>query len=249
MKTNKRMKRVWLTAATAALLIASSGFAAAADTKIKGLITAVNGNVITVKDQNNQTQNITVTPDTKIKSTKGLTGAISNSVEQSALMPGLPISAEVADGTATKISFKSEDFKVAQQVQAGTETRMNEFGTYEVLASADVLFASGSAAISPQGMSDLQAFATKAKATKDYMVIVQGFTDSTGNAAANQALSDKRAAAVSNYLSQKTGLQAGRIKAPDGLGIAPDAGAGSNAGARKVTVKLVVDKGVQAGSN
>ncbi len=251
MKMNKRMNK-FLMATTAALLIVSSGFAAASDGKIKGLITAVNGNVITVKDQNNALQTITVTPDTKIKSTKGVTGAISSTVEQSALMPGLPISADVTDGTASKISFKSEDFKTAQQVQAGlapTEARMNEFGTYEVLASADVLFASGSSAISSQGMSDLQAFATKAKATKDYMVIVQGFTDSTGNAAANQALSDKRAAAVTNFLSQKTGLQAGRIKAPDGLGIAPDAGTGSNAGARKVTVKLVVDKGVQAGSN
>lgn len=250
MKMNKRLKQLLL---ATAFLLALPGIAAASDgTKIKGLITAVDGNTITVKDANNQLQTITVSPDTSIKSTKGLTGAISSSVEQSALMPGLPISAEVVGGTATKISFKSEDFKTAQQVQAGlapTEARMNEFGTYQVLTSADVLFASGSSAISSQGMSDLQAFATEAKATKDYMVIVQGFTDSTGNAAANQALSDKRAAAVTNFLAQKAGLQAARIKAPDGLGIAPDAGSGSNAGARKVTVKLVVDKGVQAGSN
>jgi OOP family OmpA-OmpF porin len=247
---SKQVKKVLQAGAIAALLIAVSGLSSAADaTKIKGMITAVNGNVVTLKDQNNVTQTITVSPSTKIKSTKGMTGAIASSVEQSALMPGLPITAEVVDGTATKINFKAEDFKTAQQVQAGTETRMNQFGTYETLASADVLFASGSSAISSQGMSDLQAFATKAKATKDYMVIVQGFTDSTGNAAANQALSDKRAAAVTNFLAQKAGLQPGRIKAPDGLGIAPDAGAGSNAGARKVTVKLVVDKGVQAGSN
>nr|MBP7370562.1 OmpA family protein [Arenimonas sp.] len=115
-------------------------------------------------------------------------------------------------------------------------------------SSADVLFASGSSTISAQGMTDLNAFAAQAKATKDYMVIVQGFTDSTGNAAANQALSDKRAATVTNYLAQKAGLQPGRIKAPDGLGIAPDAGTGSNANARRVNVKLVVDKGVAAGN-
>ena len=258
MKTGKRLNKTLLSISTATLLLAMSGLAFADATKIKGLITAVNGNTITVKDANNNLQKITVSSSTEIKSTKGLTGAIFNKVEQSALMPGLPISADVDNGVASKISFKSEDFKTAQQVQAGlaptdaqvaaNSARMNDFGTYEVLDSADVLFASGSSAISSQGMSDLNAFATKAKATKDYMVIVQGFTDSTGNAAANQVLSDKRAAAVTNYLAQKTGLQPGRIKAPDGLGIAPDAGSGSNAGARKVTVKLVVDKGVQDGA-
>lgn len=231
----------------AAGLIALSASALASGTKIQGLITAVNGNTLTVKDQNNNTQTITVSPDTKIRSTKGLTGAVYSTVEQSALMPGLPITAEVADGTATKISFKSEDFKVAQQVQAGTETRMNEFGTYESLASTDVFFASGSAEISAQGKSDLAAFAAKAKATQDYLVVVTGYTDSTGNAAANQKLSAARAAAVTQYLQQQQGLAPGRVKAPDGLGIAPDAGSGSNAGARKVNVNLVVDKGVQAG--
>lgn len=243
MKGSKRLNRFLLTAG----LVALSATAFADGTKIQGLITAVNGNVITVKDQNNNTQEITVSADTKIRSTKGLTGAVFSTVEQSALMPGLPITAEVNDGTASKISFKSEDFKVAQQVQAGTETRMNEFGTYESLASTDVFFASGSAEISAQGKSDLAAFAAKAKATQDYLVVVTGYTDSTGNAAANQKLSAARAAAVTQYLQQQQGLAPGRVKAPDGLGIAPDAGSGSNAGARKVNVNLVVDKGVQAG--
>lgn len=256
MNTKMRINSFLLAAAAVFLAVTSTAAVASGD-KITGLITAVNGNVLTVKDQNNVQQTITVSADTKIRSTKGLTGAVFSTVEQSALIPGLPITAEVDNGVATKVSFKSEDFKTAQQIQAGlaptdaqvaaNTARMNDFGTYEVLSTADVLFASGSATISAQGMADLKAFAAKAKATKDYMVIVQGFTDSTGNAAANQALSDKRAAAVTNYLAQKTGLQPGRIKAPDGLGIAPDAGTGSNAGARKVSVKLVVDKGVQDG--
>jgi len=76
---------------------------------------------------------------------------------------------------------------------------------------------------------------------------LQGFTDSTGDAAANQRLSTRRANAVANYLQQHAGLQPGRVRAGDGMGVATDAGAGSNAGARKVVVKLIVDKGVQAG--
>ncbi|MBP6533615.1 MAG: OmpA family protein [Arenimonas sp.] len=242
------MKNASMKLLVAAVLLATLPAFAADGTKIKGLITAVNGNTITVKDTNNTVQTFTVAPDAKIHSTKGLTGAVFDTVEQSALMPGLPISADLTDGAATKISFKSEDFKVAQQVKAGTETRMNDFGTYEALATVDVLFASGSTTISTQGKSELMALAAKAKNTKDYRVVMQGFTDSTGDAAANQKLSTMRAAAVANYLQQKGGLSPGRVESPDGMGIASDAGSGSNANARKVTVKLVVDKGVNAGN-
>lgn len=243
-----KINKIFFAGIVATSLIAMSGFAAAEATKIKGLITAVDGNTITLKDTNNAVQTITVSSDTKIHSTKGMTGAMFETVQQSALMPGLPISAEVENGTASKVSFKSEDFKVAQQVQAGTEDRMNKFGKYDVLETAEVLFDSGKTTISAQGQSDLKAFAEKAKATKDYAVVVQGFTDSTGNAAANQVLSTKRAAAVTNFLQQKGGLQPGRVKSPDGMGIATDAGAGNNAGARKVVVRLVVDQGVAAGN-
>jgi OOP family OmpA-OmpF porin len=88
------------------------------------------------------------------------------------------------------------------------------------------------------------ALAEKAKGTKDYRIVLQGFTDSVGNAAANQRLSTMRAASVANFLQQKGGLSPGRVTTPDGMGIAPDAGSGDNAGARKVVAKLIIDKGV-----
>ena len=177
------------------------------------------------------------------------------------LITGLPITADVVaagDGfNASEISFESEEFRTAQQVQAGlatteadlakTEARMDDFGTYEALATADILFASGSTTISATGKSDLMALAEKAKDAKDYRMVVQGFTDSTGDPAANQKLSIKRAEAVTDFLQQQAGVSPGRVQAGDGMGIAPDAGTGSNASARKVVVRLVVDKGVQAG--
>lgn len=241
----------------ATLLVALPAFAADGDkTKIKGLVTAVHGDTITVKDANNVEQTVTLEAGTTYKKTKGLTGAIHEKVEQGALIPGLPVTVDaVAAGsgfTATEVSFKSEDFKVAQQVQAGlapTSARMDEFGTYEALATVDVLFASGSAALSEQARSDLLAFAAKAKETGEYQVVLQGFTDATGDAAANQRLSARRADAVADFLQQQAGLAPGRVRAGDGMGVAPDAGGGSNAGARKVVVKLVVDKGVQAGKS
>lgn len=262
MNTKQNMKQLLLGATIAALLVSMSSFAADGDkSKIKGMITAVDGNTITVKDANNATSTFTVSPDTKVKSTKGLTGAIHDTLQTSALIPGLPVSADVvaagAGFNASEVSFKADDLKTAQQVQAGlaptqaqvdaNKARINDFGTYEALATVDVLFASGSATISAQGKSDLTAFAAKSKDTKDYRVVMQGYTDSTGDAAANQKLSARRAYAVQNFLQQNGGLSPGRVMAPDGMGVAADAGTGSNANARRVTVKLVVDKGVEGG--
>jgi outer membrane protein OmpA-like peptidoglycan-associated protein len=248
MKLKKHAKTTLLAAAVA-LLVAVP--ALADEMKLKGLITKVDGDTVTIKDTNNAEQTFKISGDTKIKKTKGLTGVVFETVEAGALMAGLPVTAEVNDGMATEVSFKSEDLKTAQQIDAGTHTtrqRMNDFGTYESLFEATVHFDSGKTTINQAGKDELMALAAKAKETKDYRVVLQGFTDSTGDAKANQRLSTMRAAAVQHFLQQKAGLSPGRVMTPDGMGIAADAGTGSNADARKVVAKLVVDKGVN-GSN
>lgn len=255
MNTNKPQKHLLLVAAFVALLAALPVFAADGDmSTIKGLITAIRGDTIMVKDVNNAERTITVTPDTVYKMKKGLAALRYETVQKSSLMPGLPIVADVVEQggqfNATAISFESEEFRTAQQVQAGiapTKERMEQFGTYEALATVEVLFASGSTAISEKGKSDLMALAAKSKETKNYAVVLQGFTDATGNAAANQRLSTMRANAVANFLQQQAGLSPGRVRAADGMGIAPDAGTGSNVNARKVVVKLIIDKGMEGG--
>lgn len=231
-------------------------------TKIKGVITAVQGDTITVVDQARTAHTVDLSADTRFKKTKGLTNVIHEKTDRSVLAAGLPVTVEgTASGdtvSAREISFRSEDLRTTRQIQAGMATtnaevgamnkRMDEFGTYEQLDAAEVTFDSGSTALSSKARSDLDAFAAKAKQTQNYAVVLQGFTDSTGNAAANQRLSTQRAAAVANYLQQHAGLAPGRVRAGDGMGVAPDAGSGSNSGARKVVAKLVVDKGVQAGA-
>jgi len=238
--------------------------ASAADparTKLKGVITAVQGDTITVVDQARTAHTVQVSADTVYKKTKGLTNVIHEKTDASVLAAGLPVTVEgsaAGDALAAhEISFRSEDLRTTRQIQAGmaptTEEvgamnkRMDEFGTYEQLDAAEVTFDSGSAKLSAKARGDLEAFAAKAKQTHNYAVVLQGFTDSTGNAAANQRLSTQRAAAVANYLQQNAGLAPGRVRAGDGMGVAPDAGSGSNGAARKVVAKLVVDKGVQAG--
>ena len=59
---------------------------------------------------------------------------------------------------------------------------------------AKVYFELGSSILSPQGKQDLQAIATQAKGHKGYRLAVVGRADPTGNAAANQRLSEARAA-------------------------------------------------------
>ena len=104
-----------LTTAFVAILAALPAFAADGDkSTLKGLITAVQGNTITIKDGSNVEQTITVSPDTMYKKTKGLTGVVFEKADQGALIPGLPITDDViAEGSgfnATQINFKSEDF-------------------------------------------------------------------------------------------------------------------------------------------
>lgn len=256
--STRKLQGLWA-AALAALLVAAPAFAADGDkSSVKGLITAIDGNTVTVRDSSNVDHRITVTSSTEIKKKEGLAAVRFERVEAGALMTGLPIVADLVEQggekQATAISFRSDDFRTAQQVQAGTsgrmdkmETRMDDFGKLEALAETEVLFASGSSAINEKGKSDLRAIAQKAKDTENYAIVMQGYTDSTGNAAANERLSQARADAVAKFLEREGGLQPGRVTAGDGMGVAPDAGSGSNAGARKVAVKLVVNKGVMEG--
>jgi OOP family OmpA-OmpF porin len=245
----KKFMKTTLLATTVAALLASA-VALAEETKLKGLIISVKGDVVTVKDANNAEQSFTLGADTVYKKTKGLTGVVHEKVEKGALMVGLPVNVDLVDGVAKEVSFKSEDQKTAQQIDAGTHgqrERMDNFGTYESVQEAEVHFASGSVSLDQKGKDDLMALAAKSKDLKDFRIVLQGFTDSTGNAAANQRLSTRRAAAVANFLQQKAGVSPGRVMTPDGMGIASDAGSGSNAGARKVVAKLVIDKGVSGG--
>jgi outer membrane protein OmpA-like peptidoglycan-associated protein len=255
MNTKRTKTPLWIAALLALLVAMPAAAQEPTKSKAEGVITAIAGDAITIRDNANVDRTFSVNGDTAYKMTKGLTGVIHESAVRTSLMPGLRVKADLlSDGAstwATEVSFKAEDFRTAQQIQGGvapTEARMDDFGSYEALAEATVRFASGSTAIDAAGKAELDALIAKAKATADYQVVLQGFTDSVGDPAANQRLSEARANAVSNYLQQSGGLMPGRVRAGDGMGIAPDAGSGSNADARKVVVKLVVDKGVHAGN-
>lgn len=72
---------------------------------------------------------------------------------------------------------------------------------YQVLASQNVLFASAVAKLSDEARKQLDEAAAVALKAKRYVIEVQGFTDFTGSADANLALSRQRADEVVRYLT------------------------------------------------
>jgi len=71
-----------------------------------------------------------------------------------------------------------------------------------VVTIGDVLFATDKAALTPNGMSTLRKLADVMTQNPNRTVLVEGFTDSTGSADYNQNLSQERATAVANALTQ-----------------------------------------------
>lgn len=70
----------------------------------------------------------------------------------------------------------------------------------KMAGSETVLFATNQSALSDEAREALDEFAGKLHSNDRYVVEIQGFTDRTGSAQANEALSQKRAEAVARYL-------------------------------------------------
>jgi outer membrane protein OmpA-like peptidoglycan-associated protein len=83
----------------------------------------------------------------------------------------------------------------------------------------DVEFASGSADLTPQAAATLdqlgKALTSSQLAAYNFKIV--GHTDTTGDAATNQSLSEQRAAAVKSYLESKFGVPDARLQA-EGVG-------------------------------
>jgi outer membrane protein OmpA-like peptidoglycan-associated protein len=173
--------------------------------------------------------------------------------------------------TATEITFKNGDLKTAKQIGAGLVTtdkgvaanaegvsknakgvaenseRIDNFGVLESAGRTKVFFAVGSTALSEESKHSLHTIADEAKARKGaYRLAVVGRADPSGNAAANQRLSEARAKAVTNYLIQSAGVSPAHFIPAAALGSAPVAQdpdpPGSDSEARRVTVTIAVNK-------
>ena len=73
----------------------------------------------------------------------------------------------------------------------------------KVTFESGLLFATGSSTLSTASKNSLTQFAQSLKNNPETNVLIEGHTDSTGSDAVNNPLSEKRAMAVSSFLSQQ----------------------------------------------
>lgn len=81
-------------------------------------------------------------------------------------------------------------------------------------ASLTLTFATGSAALTPQAMSSLDALGSALSSTQlqSYKFLIEGHTDTVGTPAGNRALSQARAEAAAAYLEHRFAIPASRLE-------------------------------------
>ena len=228
--------------------------AVAEEVKTEAVITSVSGNTINARSTAGPVT-VVLTPETKIVQTSGI--AKRETRDANALIPGLIFTVEGDNQggtiTAEDIRFKEKDWRTAIATKAGTTEQFAELRKaiiegqeYVIQDETTVYFKVGSSTISASDKANLKALAEKAPSFGNYRISILGFADPTGNAAANERLSLKRAGAVSNYLRQTGKIQPGRVLSPSAMGeegTAPDIAAPTNnQEARRVVVRVVTPK-------
>ena len=107
-----------------------------------------------------------------------------------------------------------------------------------VVTIGDVLFDSGRAELKPGSARDMSKLADFFKANPQRTALVEGFTDSVGSEAANQDLSNRRAAAVQAALADM-GVERQRISAL-GYGKAHPVAGNDNASGRQMNRRVEI---------
>ncbi|MDC8755092.1 OmpA family protein [Erythrobacter sp. sf7] len=163
------------------------------------------------------------------------------------------IAAMIRGGTAQKFAEQGaaiqDNTAGIQQNAAATEAlrgRLGDIDKYNLKSTTNVYFDTGKSALSPSAKNDLCAAAREADQNENSLMLVLGYTDSTGSQEVNQALSEKRAAAVVNYLQQVCKWKPYRMLTPTGMATADPAAdnttAAGRAQNRRVSVNVLVSK-------
>ena len=181
-----------------------------------------------------------------------------------ALLNGLPVKVETLqwDGglVAKQVDLKSKDLRTASMIHTGTDQRFGEqtaatealrsrvgdIDNYNVKGTTNVNFDTGKAVLSEQAKADLCTAANSANGMNNALLLVVGYTDSTGSEELNQVLSEKRASRVVNHLQQACGWKPYRMLTPTGMSEADPAADNTTpegkAQNRRVAVNILVSK-------
>lgn len=234
--------------------------------EVQGFISARSGErvQITMPDGNNQL--LYISEATEVRSSKGLFGINRAKLNAESLYNGLPITAKTVQWgsglVARQIRFKGNDLKTATMIRTGTvqgfaeqtaataalRSRVGDIDNYNVKATTNVNFEVGKANLTPQAQSELCSAASQAQSMDNALLLVVGYTDSTGSADFNQELSEKRASRVVNHLQQACGWKPYRMLTPTGMAeadpLADNETPQGKAQNRRVAVNILVSKAV-----
>ena len=238
---------------------------------VDGFISARNDNKVRVTTADGQSTVVSVSPATDIKATGGFLGLGREKLTSAALLNGLVVEVETVEWAgqlvAKQIRFKGNDLKTAQMIRQGTDQQFGEQGAritkntaatealrgalgdidkYNIVNTTNVYFDVNKANLSPEARGELCGAASQADSIENSLLLVVGYTDSSGSYEVNQALSEKRAARVMNYLQQQCGWKPGRMLTPTGMAASDPAADNSTAYGkqqnRRVAVNVLVSK-------
>jgi len=234
--------------------------------EIEGIISARSGDRMQVTTADGSKSVVTINDATRIKASGGFLSLSRSKLAAASLLNGLPVTVKTlqsGDGlVASQIDLKSKDLKTAAMIHNGTDQRfaeqtaateglrgrMADIDKYNIKSTASVNFDTGKAVLSDQAKADLCATATTAEGMNNALLLVVGYTDSTGSEEFNQALSEKRAARVVNYLQQVCHWKPYRMLTPTGMAEADPAASNDTADGkaqnRRVAVNVLVSKGL-----
>ena len=233
---------------------------------IKGIISARSDDKMQVTAADGTNTVIAIDGSTRISGSGGLFGIGRNKLAADSLLNGLPVTVKTVQSggglVASQISLQSKDLRTASMIRHGTDqrfaeqteatkalrSRVGDIDQYNVKSTTNVNFDTGKAALSPQAKADLCTAATSADGMNNALLLVVGYTDSTGSPDFNQRLSEKRASSVVNYLQQACGWKPYRMLTPTGMSeadpLADNNTIDGKAQNRRVAVNILVSKGL-----
>src|SRR6266513_2281343 len=160
------------------------------------------------------------------------------------------IAANQRDIAANQQNIATNRQQIEQNIKdvEGHTNRFTALAEYDVKGEANVKFGVASSKISEKDQERLKELAQTAKGLTGYIIEVTGYADSTGSAAINTKLSERRARAVITFLMQQGGVPVRHIVAPGAMGeygaTAPNETKAGRAENRRVEVKILVNKGI-----
>ncbi|RYD42396.1 MAG: OmpA family protein [Sphingomonadales bacterium] len=234
--------------------------------KVEGIIAARSDGRMKVVTADGSSTSIAIADYTKIKSSGGFLGLNRDKLAADQLLNGLPVTIDTLqwDGglVASEVELKSKDLRTASMIRTGTDqrfaeqtaatealrSRVGDIDQYNVKGTTNVNFATGKAVLSEQAKADLCTAASQADGMDNALLLVVGYTDSTGSQELNQVLSEKRASRVVNHLQQACGWKPYRMLTPTGMAEADPAADNmtpeGKAQNRRVAVNILVSKGL-----